>query len=132
MCESILLQKGIAVALGSASKNARFILDKLGIARFFDVIIDGTKTTGAKPDPEVFLLAAEKMGLAPCKCVVFEDSQAGIEAAKSAGMAAVAVGDMENLKGADLWVGCLEAFITMKGKTAQISNETGGKEWSSI
>lgn len=93
---------GIKTALGSASKNARMILDNLKLIPYFDAIIDGTKTSKAKPDPEVFLLGAQALGVLPEECVVFEDAQAGIEAAKSAGMKAVAVGKPENLTGYDL------------------------------
>ncbi len=92
---------GIKIALGSASKNAMLILNNLKLTPYFDAIIDGTKTTKAKPDPEVFLLGAQAFGLEPEACVVFEDAQAGIEAAKIAGMKAVAVGKPENLQGYD-------------------------------
>ena len=94
----------VKIALGSASKNASMILDRLQITPYFDAIIDGTKVTKAKPDPEVFLLAAQELGIAPCDCVVFEDSQAGIEAAKSADMLAVGVGTQAQLPKADLLV----------------------------
>lgn len=76
---------GSKVALGSASKNARRILENLNITELFDVIIDGNKTSKAKPDPEVFLLGARELGLDPVDCVVFEDAEAGIEAAKRRG-----------------------------------------------
>lgn len=93
---------GIKTALGSASKNAMLILNNLKLTGYFDAIIDGTKTSKAKPDPEVFLLGAQAVGVKPESCVVFEDAQAGLEAAKSAGMKAVAVGRPEDLKGYDL------------------------------
>lgn len=92
---------GVKTALGSASKNAMLILNNLKLAPYFDAIIDGTKVTKAKPDPEVFLLGAKALGVEPSKCVVFEDAQAGIEAAKNGGMKAVAVGSPENLSGYD-------------------------------
>mgnify|MGYP000882708172 CR=1 FL=1 len=95
---------GLKTALGSASKNARLILDNLKLVPYFDAIIDGTKTSKAKPDPEVFLLGAQALGVSPEECVVFEDAQAGIEAAKSAGMKAIAVGRPEDLTGYDLIV----------------------------
>ena len=100
----------VKIALGSASKNASMILDRLQITPYFDAIIDGTKVTKAKPDPEVFLLAAQELGIAPCDCVVCEDSQAGIEAAKSADMLAVGVGTQAQLPKADLLVSNVSEF----------------------
>ena len=94
-----LNQENIPFSLGSASKNAPYILEKLKIKDQFSAIVDGNDVTKAKPDPEVFLIAAKKMGLKPNECVVIEDSQAGIEAAKKAGMTAIGIG--KDLKGAD-------------------------------
>ncbi|WP_304224409.1 beta-phosphoglucomutase [Gracilinema caldarium] len=99
------------VALGSASKNASFILQKLKIYHYFDVIIDGNLVSKAKPDPEVFVKAADGLDVPYQKCVVFEDSQAGIMAAKSAGMNVVAVGNRELLPGADWYVQDLSQII---------------------
>ena len=96
-----LRQKGIRIALGSSSKNAPLIIDRLGITEYFDVIIDGRHVRNSKPDPEVFLLAAQKMLIAPGSCIVFEDSDAGIKAAQSAGMFAVGIGLPENLTNAE-------------------------------
>ncbi len=84
--------KGHPIALGSASKNAPLILNKTGLAPYFGAVIDGNSVTKAKPNPEVFLKAAESLGVAPENCVVFEDSEAGLEAAKSAKMTAVGIG----------------------------------------
>src|SRR5690606_18145384 len=89
------------IALGSASKNAPGILQKVGLFDLFDVIIDGNSVSKAKPDPEVFLQAASKLGVAPKDCVVFEDAHAGITAANSAGMISIALGDPEILSHAD-------------------------------
>ena len=86
-----LRQSGKKVALGSASKNAKLILNKTGIIDYFDAIVDGNAVTHSKPDPEVFLLGARQLGVVPEKCLVFEDAQAGIQAAKSAGMNVIAV-----------------------------------------
>jgi beta-phosphoglucomutase len=94
---------GIKVALGSASKNATSILQKVGMLDCFDAIVDGNSVTLAKPDPAVFLLAAERIKVSPLDCVVFEDSIAGIEAATRAGMFSVGVGDPSQLKDAN-WV----------------------------
>lgn len=97
-----LKEKGIKIALGSASKNARMILDGLNLTRYFDSIIDGTKVSKAKPDPEVFLKGARELGLQPVECIVFEDAQAGVEAAKNGGMPCIGIGSPGSLKGADL------------------------------
>lgn len=98
-----LKTKGVKIALGSASKNASIILENTRIYDVFDAIVDGSKVTKAKPDPQVFLLAAEELHLPPKDCVVFEDAQAGIDAAKSAGMHCVAIGLRDNLIGADAY-----------------------------
>ena len=99
---SELRSAGILVALGSASKNARLILQRLNLENLFDAVIDGTLVLVAKPDPEVFLRGAEALSVKPSGCVVFEDAVAGIEAARDAGMLSVGVGDRNMLKGADL------------------------------
>lgn len=96
-----LKRKGIKIALGSASKNASMILDNLKITDLFDAIVDGNSVTKAKPDPEVFLLAASLIGMAPENCVVFEDAAAGIEAASRACMASIGIGDKSALSKAD-------------------------------
>ncbi len=93
---------GLKIALGSASKNAPLILDKIGIKDFFDVIIDGNSVQKAKPDPEVFLKGAEALGVSAECCVVFEDAAAGIEAAQNANMKTVGIGSEEVLGNADL------------------------------
>ncbi len=94
-------KKGVKIALGSASKNAGMILERLGITPYFDVVIDGNMVHKAKPDPEVFMLAAQKLKIPAENCIVFEDSAAGLEAAKKAGMLAVGIGKKENLPMAD-------------------------------
>ncbi|MGI6107839.1 MAG: beta-phosphoglucomutase [Lachnospiraceae bacterium] len=95
-------KRGYKTALGSASKNAGMILDRLEISDLFDALIDGTKVSRAKPDPEVFLLGVQELGLKPEQCVVFEDAAAGIAAAHNGGMKAVGIGTRENLPEADL------------------------------
>ena len=92
---------GYKIALGSASKNTALILEKLRITNLFDAVIDGTKVTKAKPDPEVFLKGAEELGLQASECVVFEDAEAGVAAAHNAGMIAIGIGSPENLPQAD-------------------------------
>ena len=96
-----LSKKGIHFALASASRNARPILKSLGIYDEFRVIVDGNDVTKAKPDPEGFLKAAEQLGINPGECIVFEDSQAGVEAANSAGMLSIGIGDRNVLYSAD-------------------------------
>lgn len=96
-----LKEKGIPMALGSASKNAVSILKKVELMSYFDAIVDGTQVTKAKPDPEVFLIAAKKIGVKPKNCVVFEDALAGIEAANAAGMESIGIGDVNILSDAD-------------------------------
>ena len=97
-----LRKNKIKIALGSASKNAGLILQRLKLIEYFDAHIDGNKISKAKPDPEIFLLAAEELKTEPSECLVFEDAQAGIEAAKNAGMRSIGVGDPEKLEKADL------------------------------
>lgn len=86
------------IALGSASKNARPILEKVGLLHFFDVIVDGNDVTNAKPDPEVFVRAAKLLGVENHHAIVFEDSVAGIQAANTAGMLSIGIGDEIILK----------------------------------
>lgn len=88
---------GFKTGLGSASKNATSILKKVGLLEIFDSIIDGNKTTRSKPDPEVFTKCADELGVAYAHCVVFEDAEAGVEAALRAGMFAIGIGDKEVL-----------------------------------
>jgi beta-phosphoglucomutase len=94
---STLRASGIKVSLGSASKNSMMILDNLELTRYFDAIIDGNKVSEAKPDPEVFLLGAKELNISPEFCVVFEDAEAGIEAATRAGMRSIGIGSPETL-----------------------------------
>ena len=93
---------GIKIVLGSASKNAPLILEKIGLDHFFDAVIDGNKVSKAKPDPEVFLKGADAVNTPFGQCIVFEDAVAGIEAAKNAQMIAIGVGEPETLISADL------------------------------
>ncbi|MEO0045458.1 MAG: Beta-phosphoglucomutase [Bacteroidota bacterium] len=91
-------EKKQLIALGSASKNARPILEKTGILHFFDAIVDGNDVANAKPDPEVFLRAAKLVNADNKNCIVFEDSVAGIQAANIANMISVGIGDAEILQ----------------------------------
>lgn len=100
-CLEALRRRGIKIALASASKNAPFVLERLGIARLFDAVVDGTVVSASKPDPEIFLRSARELGARPAECVVIEDASAGVEAAKKAGMVAVGIGSPELLSEAD-------------------------------
>lgn len=105
-----LKQKGVKIALGSASKNAATILERIQLTNYFDAIIDGTKTTRSKPDPEVFQLGAEAIGLSPSEIAVFEDAEKGIEAALNGGFWAVGVGSTANLSRAHLVIPGFQNF----------------------
>jgi beta-phosphoglucomutase len=85
------------IALGSASKNARPILEKTGTLKYFDAIVDGNDVSNAKPDPEVFLIAAKLLGKKPEDSIVFEDSVAGVQAANIGGMISVGIGKTTTL-----------------------------------
>lgn len=96
-----LKENNIPIALGSASKNAKPILEKVKLLGYFDFIVDGNSVTKAKPDPEVFLIAANNMNIAPENCIVFEDAVAGIEAANNAKMTSIGIGEEKILKEAN-------------------------------
>lgn len=99
---------GIKTALGSVSKNAMTILNRLNLAQYFDTIIDGNKVVHAKPNPEVFLLGAKGIGIPEKNCVVFEDAAAGIEAAINAGMYSIGIGNKNILNRANIVVDSLK------------------------
>lgn len=99
-----LRENGYKVALASSSKNAETVLRLLEIKGFFDAVVDGTMIIKSKPDPEIFLLAASKVGVNPNECVVFEDAEAGVEAAIAAGMKCVGVGSADQLSKANFIV----------------------------
>jgi beta-phosphoglucomutase len=96
-----LREAGCKLAIGSSSKNAKYILERVDLMDAFDAISDGTNITHSKPHPEVFEKAGEFLGLAPEECAVVEDAYAGIDAAKAAGMAAVGIGDASGYDKAD-------------------------------
>ncbi len=96
--------QNVPCAIASASKNAPFILEKLGVQEAFDAIVDPATLTKGKPDPEIFIRAAEAIKIAPAEAVGFEDAQAGLDGIKAAGMYAVGVYSGEELHGADLIV----------------------------
>jgi beta-phosphoglucomutase len=92
-----LKEQNIPFSLGSASKNARLILKTLNLLDLFDAIVDGNDVTNAKPDPEVFLRAAEKLNLEAKQCIVVEDAVAGVDAANNAGMISIGIGEEAHL-----------------------------------
>jgi len=98
---NFLVDESQPVALGSASKNARLILNKVNLIDKFEAIVDGTNVSKAKPDPEVFLIAAKQLEMPPEDCIVFEDSVAGVQAANSAYMISIGIGDAKILHEAD-------------------------------
>ncbi|MBO6659984.1 MAG: beta-phosphoglucomutase [Roseivirga sp.] len=97
----LLDANNIAIALGSSSKNAPVILEAVGLAHRFPVSVDGNQIAHSKPHPEVFLLGADRMGLSPSECVVFEDAISGVQAAKRGNFKCVGVGDSTVLSEAD-------------------------------
>jgi len=99
---SELKNSNIKVALGSASRNTPLILERTGMSDLFDAVADGNSVHKAKPDPEVFLKAAEMVGVVPRWCVVFEDALAGVEAALNAKMLCIGIGDEKILKDAHM------------------------------
>ena len=96
-----LKEQNQPISLGSASKNARQILNKVDLLKQFDAIVDGNDVSKAKPDPEVFLIAAKALNIKPEDCIVFEDSVAGVQAANTANMISIGIGEKSVLHEAD-------------------------------
>lgn len=105
-----LNKNALKVAIGSASKNARGIIDKLDLTKYFHAVVDGTDVQKSKPNPEVFLKAAHLLQIDPKKIVVFEDAQKGIAAAHAAGCLAVGVGDPDSLPNANINIKTFKDF----------------------
>jgi len=105
-------QNNIKYALGSASKNAPLILEKVGLYNRFTAIVDGNDVSKAKPDPEVFLIGAKKLHMNPENCIVVEDAIAGVEAANTANMVSIGIGDAELLKEATYILSDTSGFTT--------------------
>ena len=114
-----LKNANIRVAIGSASKNTPMILERVGILELFDAVADGNIVRKAKPDPEVFIKAAEMVGIKPGECVVFEDAVAGVQAALNAGMMCIGVGSSKILKEAHFVVSGLNEMNLAKLKTIE-------------
>ncbi len=121
-----LKNANIKMAVGSASKNAWTIIDKVGIKPFFEIIVDGNMVEKTKPDPEVFLKAAQGINSDPQFSIVFEDSYKGIEAANTGGFISVGVGIPENLPHANLNITGFEKlqFNNLKLQLEQITTNT--------
>lgn len=105
-----LKEKGYLLAIGSSSKNAKFILKKVELLDVFDAISDGTNITNSKPNPEVFVKAAEFLGVEPKDCMVVEDAHAGVDAAKAGGMYAAGIGGAATYEKTDI---SLETFADL-------------------
>ncbi|MCM1345189.1 MAG: HAD-IA family hydrolase [Muribaculaceae bacterium] len=105
-----LHRRGYKLSIGSSSKNAKFILEKVGLLDAFDAISDRTNISRSKPDPEVFLKGAEFLGVEPAECVVVEDAFAGIDAAKAGNMTAAGIGDARDYEKTDYR---LDSFVDL-------------------
>jgi beta-phosphoglucomutase len=117
---------GVRTALGTASRNAGLILERLGIGGHFDAVVDGNRVSKAKPDPEVFIVAAADLGVPHGACAVFEDAAAGIEAAKRCGMHAVGIGSPEVLSAADEVISGIARFHELDIRAAGMAGGAGG------
>jgi beta-phosphoglucomutase len=118
-----LRRRGYKLAIGSSSRNAKYILERVELADYFDAVSDGTNITLTKPNPEVFLKAAEMLGLPPRECVVVEDAIAGIEAAAAGGFKSVGIGEAARLGAADWSIG---AFTELLAVINNIVEGSGG------
>ncbi|MDR0583571.1 MAG: beta-phosphoglucomutase [Treponema sp.] len=110
---NLLRERGLKLAIGSSSKNAPLILEKTGLAEFFDAVSDGNNITHSKPDPEVFLKAAEFLGLEPYDCTVVEDAKAGIDAAKAGGFTAIGIDDAAGYTKCDQVINRLSELVDL-------------------
>lgn len=109
-----LQERHVLTAIGSSSKNTPVILNKIGLENVFDAVVDGNDIKNSKPDPEVFLLAAERLRISPEDCIVVEDAEAGIAAARAAGMKTVGVGAAAGLSGLTVAALSLEGVSVQK------------------
>lgn len=108
--------RGVPLAVASSSRNAAAVIERLGVADCFDAVVDGMAATRSKPDPEVFLLAAQRLGSPPQRCVVIEDAESGVTAARAAGMKVVGIGPVTRVGHADVVLrdtSCLRADIIL-------------------
>lgn len=121
-----LRKRKILLAIGSSSKNAKLILEKLGLLDFFDAICDGNDIKKSKPDPEVFVKAASMIDVSVSECIVVEDASAGIEAAHKGGMKAVAIGELINNTDAEYRIGTFSDLLNIvdEGKSPDNYDES--------
>lgn len=110
---SELKKSGIRIAIGSSSRNARYILEQIHLSEMFDAVVDGSNITRSKPDPEVFLKAAKQLQLPPGDCLVVEDAKAGVDAAVAGGFDCAGMGDAANYIKTKYRVGCLADILTL-------------------
>ena len=108
----------IPMAIGSSSKNTPLIVEKLGIGKFFDVIVDGNQISHSKPDPEVFLLAAEKLHQKPSDCLVVEDAEAGVKAALNGGFLVAGIGPAKDCPNINYPLLSLSELLAIEGHPA--------------
>lgn len=108
---SVLKERGYKLAVGSSSKNTKLILSLTELEHFFDAVSDGTNITRSKPDPEVFLKAAEFIGLKPEDCAVVEDAVAGIDAANAGGFMSIGIGDAAAYEKTDIVIESLQDLL---------------------
>ena len=118
-----LRRKGMPMAIASGSRNAEFAIERLNLAPLFDAIVSGNDDQPPKPDPSVFILAAQRMNAEGKRCAVFEDASAGIEAARAGGMLSIGVGDAERLPNADFIVA---NFIPLHRELGLFENQAPG------
>lgn len=110
-----LRDRGYKLAIGSSSKNAKYILEKVELLEMFDAVSDGTNIQRSKPDPEVFLKAADFLNEDPAECYVVEDAYAGIDAANRAGCVSIGIGEAGNYVEADYHIGTFAALLEIEG-----------------
>lgn len=103
--------RGLALAIGSSSRNAPYILERIGLGDFFDAVADGSQIEKSKPDPEVFQLAAKKLDVKPCDAIVVEDAAAGIKAAKRGGFISAAIGSAQNCRLSDYKLNAISELV---------------------
>lgn len=112
---AVLKTAGFKLAVGSSSKNTRFILEKIGLDNYFDAVSDGTNIVRSKPDPEVFLKAAEMLSLLPENCLVVEDAASGIEAAVRGGFDCAGLGEATSCRDTTWPLNCFGELCLLAG-----------------
>ena len=116
-----LRRLGLRLAIGSSSKNAPLILERIGLGNFFDAVSDGNNITHSKPDPEVFLKAAEMLGIPPERCLVVEDAVSGAEAGHAGGMKVACVGDAAKARAGDYNMGAFSELVDIASTANDVS-----------